>query len=593
VVETLKKDRLMCAVSIVAVIVLFSLLPHAEGVPTPKKYGGTLVLGHQQVPNTLNTVLWSDDRAGRGPAAQIYSNLVDFDRNYLYIPGLAEKWEISSDGLTYTFYLRKNVKWHDGKPFTSADVKYTFDLIESRKGFNWDLVKDYYDKMEIVDDYTVRMTLKKPNSAILSTLCDYYTKGYVILPKHIFEGTNVEKNPAVDAPIGTGPYKFVEWIRGVQVKLVANLEYFNGRPGADYLIFKYLDSPQAITSAFEAGEIDWTREPYASETDLVRIAKEKPGVVLGFMPPHKLSHIAFNMRIPPFDKLEVRYGVAYALNITELAKYTHPTRQPNPHVYHTGHWATDPNLVQPGYDPKKAEELLDAAGYRRGADGIRFRTKIIGIAGDADVSLTSEVIKEQLSKVGIAVEIENRPFPVFTTTVIEGVKKDPKAFEMALMGGAHGPDPSQFQLFVGTDKYRNIYGFSDPRVDQLFVEGVLKQNIEDRKKVYYEIQKLVLAQLPRLNYVAADAMVIYNDQWKDYWHKIDQAPYYVFSTVYWEKGTAAVATTPVTTAVTTGKTVTTTTPTTGIETIAPAAIAVVVIAAVLVVIMRRRRPKSQ
>jgi len=514
-----------------------------EGI-TCAKYGGTLVEAEGLFIKSLNPVAVYDVTAANH-VMNIYNNLVDLDRTWKPIPVLASSWEISSDGLIYTFHLQQNVKWHDGQPFTAADVKFTFDAIMNNEtnGYNRDLLKPFFDRVEVVDDYTVKLILKEANAGFLALLADPYSRSFVILPRHIYEGTDIKTNPANDRPIGTGPFKFVEWVKGSHISLVANKEYFLGRPCADNYVMLQTTSASATSTAFETGEVVYGMASYLplSPLDVVKYSQD-PRFTVDPLPTMRLMHVAFNMRIKPFNNLLVRQAMAYALDLDKLTQMAHPPlKQGEHHIYFTGHWATNPATLQPTYDPKKAEQLLDEAGYPRGANGIRFKTKLNYDIGHSTAVLAAEVLKDMWSKVGIDLELQPLEWAVYVSSIIEGVKKNPNAFQLAIQGGAQGPDPSVWQVYFGTDQYRNIYGFSNSRVDELFNEARLTGDIEQRKTYYYEIQELILNELPRINIYPDTDYGIASSDWRNFWFQIDNWPYQDESTAYWVKGSPATA----------------------------------------------------
>jgi peptide/nickel transport system substrate-binding protein len=591
----MKKCVVVLLLLLVPLILSCIPIPQVYGLEriTCAKYGGTLVEAEGLFIKSLNPVVVYDVTAANH-VMNIYNNLIDLDRTWKPIPVLASSWEISSDGLVYTFPLQKNVKWHDGQPFTAADVKFTFDAIMKREsGYNKDLLKPFFDRAEVVDDYTVKLILKEANAGFLALLADPYSRSFVILPRHIYEGTDIETNPANESPIGTGPFKFVEWVKGSHLSLVANEEYFLGRPCADKYVMLQSTSASATSAAFETGEVVYGMSSWLplSPLDVVTMSQD-PRYTVDLLPSMRLMHVAFNMRIKPFNNLLVRLAMGHALDLDKLAQLSHPPmKQGEHHIYFTGHWATNPATLQPAYDPQKAEQLLDEAGYPRGADGIRFKTKLNYDIGHKAAVLAAEVLKDMWKKVGIDLELQPLEWAVYVSSIIEGVKKNPNAFEVSIMGGAQTPDPSVWEVYFGTDKYRNIYGFSNSRVDELFTLGRSTADIEERKKYYYEIQELILAEFPRVNIYPDNDYGIASADWRNFWFQIDNWPYQDQSTAYWVKGR------PATTQMTTETTeLATTQPVVaGISAetaIAAAVVAVIVLAGVGFYLSRRRKDRS-
>ena len=228
------------------------LLAASLGAAQPSTAEETLVLSMSYEPKFLN-VNYDSDLGAPYQNMNIYSKLI----TYSYINAelhsdLAESWDISEDGLTYTFHLRQDVKWHDGQPFTAADVVWTIEdiLREGSAAVSYKMISDI-DTITAPDDFTVVITLKQPNSAFLANVASYY--GFNILPRHLYEGTDVRANPHNLAPVGTGPFKFAETVPGSHTVMVANPDYFGEGPYVDVLVFRTIPNLATAISALEAG----------------------------------------------------------------------------------------------------------------------------------------------------------------------------------------------------------------------------------------------------------------------------------------------------------------------------------------------------
>ena len=181
----------------------------------------------------------------------LFNGLTAHDKENNIEPALAESWEYDKENLTYTFHLRKDVKWHDGEPFTAEDVKYTYEIIKDPE-VGSEIATNYEDikNIEIVDDYTVKMVLQNENVALL----DYLTVG--VIPKHILDGQDITTSDFNRNPIGTGPYKLSLWDEGQSITLVKNEEYFRNDPKIDKIIFKIVDDSKARVIQLKSGELD-------------------------------------------------------------------------------------------------------------------------------------------------------------------------------------------------------------------------------------------------------------------------------------------------------------------------------------------------
>jgi len=193
----------------------------------PPAYGDILVRGDIGDASNLIPLLASDS-ASHAVGGMVFNGLVKYDKDMNIAGDLAESWDITQNGLVITFHLRKGVKWHDGKPFTAADVLYTYQVTTDPKtptAYAGDFLKT--KKAEALDDYTFRVTYDKPFAPALISWAS------AIMPKHLLEGKDITKSPLARHPIGTGPYKFKEWVAGQKIVLASNDDYFEGRPYLD------------------------------------------------------------------------------------------------------------------------------------------------------------------------------------------------------------------------------------------------------------------------------------------------------------------------------------------------------------------------
>ena len=484
----------------------------AAGAAAQPKGGGTLVVGVYTDPKFLNSNYDFDGQAYY-QNMNVMSKLVNTDYQTGKVhPDLATKWDVSPDGLTYTFQLREGVKWHDGKPFTSADVKWTYDdlIKEDMKAQAFRIITSL-KSVAAPDPKTVVFTLKETDALFLVGLSGYY--GANILPKHLYEGTDVRKNPYNLKPVGTGPFKVVDLVSGSYLSLEANPEYYGLGPYLDKLIFKVVPNLATMISTLETGEVGYSA-PSPPFGDVARL-RALPGMKVDEAPSQIVQWTAFNLSDPKFKDLRVRQAITHAVDPKAISTQVFAGLvTPSTATYiSTVPWAYNANAKQPAYDPVIAEKLLDEAGFKRGADGIRFKTRyaawISSLAGGPEMG---QVIKQQLGKVGIDVNLEIGEFALFNEKIIN--KRD---FEMTASGGPHGPDPSEFANFVGTGGTRNVMKYSNARVDELFKMGRKTIIEEERKKIYFEIQEIIAKDLPRMNLVEYTYMRPYRAEFHDFW----------------------------------------------------------------------------
>ena len=426
----------------------------------------------------------------------VYSALTRMDVKGNVSGDLAEHWEISPDGLTYTFHLRKNVLWHDGKPFSAADVKFSLGEANS-KLHPYRAPFRFVKSFEAPDDATFIMRLSEPQNALIKMIHNY---AGCILPKHLWEGTDFLKNPHNKAPIGTGAYKFVRYDVGDRVTLAKFDKYFlPNLPAFDELVIRIIPDPSARVAAFENNELDVMYSSAVPATQVARLAK-LPGVQ---MKPSNVAAAAYigyiNMRRAPYSDVRVRRALAHAIDRSFIRQNVLPGMSenmvgpvaPSNPLYNK-------ELKDYAFDPARAEQLLDEAGFKKGADGTRFEFRYLFSVNDLPAAKMGDVIARNLAAVGIK--------PVLTplergTWVTKSFTDD--AFDMTVGSFALGPDPD-----IGTERlynsnnihegvpFVNCSPYSNPEVDTLFDQQRVETDFARRKTIYDRIQELIWADIP-------------------------------------------------------------------------------------------------
>jgi len=447
----------------------------------------TLVVAFMGDPIWFNPCAKTDDY-GASVNRNIFDQLVAQDVNYNLVPQLATSWEVSEDGKEYTFHLRKGVKWHDGEAFTSRDVKYTLESIVNNKGAAYNNVA-MITEVVCPDDYTAVVKLQDPYAPFIPFLAWYGTQ---MMPAHLYEGTDWNDNPANQRPVGTGPFKFVEWIKGDHVTLTKNEEYWGEGPYVDRLVFKIIPDPNTALQAFLNGEadIDVNRPGF----NTLSILKMNPEVNVVINPSPSRYYLGFNITDParPSANLKVREAISCAINkqaivdkvlggFGGIGEYFYTPAIP---------WAIDTNVKAAIYDPARADKLLDEAGYARGNDGWRFALDLLYFQG-ADWTDMAAVIKENLEKVGIKVNLGEYEIATWIEKVLNAHN-----YDIALLNGFQGPDPANLTMRVATGGSLNIMGYSSEVVDWNLKEAAKISDIELRKPYYYAAQAQLAADVP-------------------------------------------------------------------------------------------------
>lgn len=494
------------AVRFIVLGMLFILVSQVAGCAPASKQpavpkGGTFLHWVYWEQPLINPVLSN----GTFAHSFIFDSLVLVDENGEIQPRLAEKWEISPDGLTYTFYLRKNVKWHDGEPFTSADVKFTYDTIMDPKTVtnlrSTFMIGSEVIKCETPDPYTVKFILPKPYAPFLGKLGNLYN-AIRIIPKHLLEGKDINDNDFNFKPVGTGPFKFQERKVGEYCVLVKNDDYFFP-VHLDKIILKVIPNAEANVAAFEKRELDNT---YLYDADVQRF-ENYPGVIQYRSNAGASAFLWLNVKSPLFSDKRVRQAIAYAIDKEAIAKtVTYGLAKASYNIYTQSGphaWVYNPNAPKYPYNPEKAKQILAELGWKPGPDGVlvkdgkRFHFVHYGQTGFAQYEKVNTMIQAQLAKIGIEMEIRLLEPAAFRQKLLEPV--DPREMDSHLTGG--GPpvfDPDWYDYFHSSmyPKGNNPYGYSNPRADQLLEEGRATTDKEARKKIYQELQNVIMEDIP-------------------------------------------------------------------------------------------------
>lgn len=475
--------------------------PAATAAPAGPAKGGTAVIAIDSDPESLNLGITSGYSAG-DVGAKIYNGLVWIDTNFAIKPSLAESWTISGDAKTYTFKLRQGVTWHDGKPFTSADVVYTFQEILGKFHPRSQALVKRMKSIEAPDANTVVITLNDAYAPLLLQLNVFEAP---MLPKHLFDGQgDVLKNPVNSKPVGTGPFKFVEWTKGATVKLARNDAYWEkGKPYLDNVVFPIVPQATNRATALETGEADFLSSFYVPLTDVERLSKnatleQKRGVAFP-----AIYFMMMNTTTKALATKEARQAVAFAVDRQRIVT------QANAGIGRVGRgpfgdgfkWLLDPSVDYSTMYPRdvaKAKTLLDGAGVTAGADGSRGKLRLIVDAARAPFITAAQIIKENLKEIGFDVEVQTLERAVMTTKVYTD-----RDFDLTLQSFVSSGDPAigYHRLYVTTTNKvasTNATGYSNAKVDELFAKAATTPEQKDRAGLYVEAQKILAADLPSL-----------------------------------------------------------------------------------------------
>ncbi len=481
--------------------------PKAKGPAVPA-YGDAMIEGSIGDASNLIPYLASDSSSS-AVTGLVFNGLLKIDKNLELAPSLAESWRISEDGLTITFKLRKDVRWHDGRPFTSADALFTWRFVTDPKTptpYAADFLR--ITKAEAPDPYTFIVHYDQPFARAL------YAWASDIVPKHLLEGRDVRTSPLARRPIGTGPYKFLEWRAGSKIVLTSNHDYFEGRPYLDRIIYRIIPDLATMFLELKAGNIDsmgLTPIQYARQTD-------SPAFKARFnkyrYPASSYTYLGYNLRLPMFADRRVRQALSYAINVEEiidgvLLGYGQPANGP----FKPGTWAHDPTLKPYPFDPAKAKKLLAEAGWTDSdGDGVLdkngspFAFTILTNQGNSARLKTAIIIQERLKQIGIKVKVRAVEWAAFIKNFIDQHK-----FEATILGWTLPADPDPNAVWHSSKAEKgglNFVGYKNPEVDALIETARTTFDQEVRKKAYYRFQRILHRDQPYTFLYVPDALPV-------------------------------------------------------------------------------------
>jgi len=494
-VDITRRTALMTSAAIAA-NVLDPMRAFAQPAPTR---GGVFTVHFATEQRILNPSL----QASTGVyivGSKMQEPLVDLDAEGRPAPCLAESWESSPDNKTHVFRLRKGVTWHDGKPFTSADVQFTA-MEMWKKILNYGTTLQLFlTAVETPDPHTAVFKYERPmpQGLLLRALPDL---GH-ISPRHIFETGDIRQNPANTAPVGTGPFKFVQYERGQHIIAERNPNYWReGRPYLDRIVWRVISDRSAAAAQLEAGQVLFAPFSSLAIADMQRLSKDPRFEVTtkGNEGNARTNTLEFNHRRPELADIRVRRAIAHAMNIPffidnflgTFAKLgTGPIPSTSKDYY-------PENMPQYAYDKALSEKLLDEAGFKRGADGTRFALKLLPAPWAEDIALFSTFIQQSLAAVGIKVDIVRNDAAGFLRSVYND-----HAFDLATGWHQYRSDPAVSTTVwyrSGSPKgapWTNQWGSTDATLDKIIDDAATEIDPVKRKALYADFVRRANTELP-------------------------------------------------------------------------------------------------
>jgi len=487
------------ALGTLAVLLIVTTSPAAA-----QKRGGTLVqLTYPEPPSLapyINTSL-----AVPQVSSKVYDGLVEYDFNLQPIPSLAESWTVAPDGKSITFKLRPGVKFHDGQPFTSADVQFSIMEVLKKvhpRGINF--LKEVA-AVETPEIYTAVIKLTEPAPYLMKALS---AADSPMLPKHIFEKGDIRNHENANKPVGTGPFKFVEWRRGELIRLDRNPDYWrSGQPYLDRIVVRFIPDAATRTALMENGEAHVAGYGALPYSDAKRLSTNS-GIEIttkGYEMFSMMNDLTFNTKRPPFDNVKVRQALSYAVDrqfvvdnvffgfgkpaTGQISSNFAASGLYNPNVRDY----SQPNALE------TANKLLDEAGFPRGANGTRFEITLDTLASYGDYyQREAEVIQQNFAKIGVKVTIRSeglatwlkRAFTDYDFDLTQNGLANLSDPVLGMHRAVHSRSIRQGSVFANGSRW------SSPKTDQLMDAAAKELDTDRRKELYAELQKILAEEAP-------------------------------------------------------------------------------------------------
>ncbi len=486
------------------------------------KQGGTMVMLVQPEPPSLASYLSTSGPIGM-VTSKVFDGLLEYDLELQPQPGLAESWTVAPDGLTLSFKIREGVTFHDGKPLTAEDVKFSIMDVAKVTHPRGPNTFRSVTEIETPDAHTVVLKLDKPAPYMLMAFSSYETP---ILPKHIYGEGDLRAHPSANKPVGSGPFKFVEWRKGSLIRLDRNENYWKeGQPYLDRIVARFIPDASTRTAALEKGEAHFAALGAVPFNDAKRLA-DHPNLTVTTKGHEMISPVAeilLNTRRAPLNDVKVRQAIAYAIDRNFVINniwfgYGKPATGPmSSNFAPSGLYTDKVKNYQVPDGVEIANKLLDEAGYEKKADGFRFGLMHDSLPYSQEWTRFGEYIAQALGKIGIKVTIRLEDVPRWLKRTYTDNDFDTTGNYLYNLSdpvvGVHRA-VSSYAIEKGR-VFSNGSGCSDPRVDELFAKATVEPDPKKRGVYYAEALEIVAENVPIIWTHEMNFPTVINNKFKD------------------------------------------------------------------------------
>jgi len=519
---------------LLTLFIVFTVLN--DGYADTTKRGGDLKFGTPFFPRTFNSALESGTPT-MVPGSMIFASLLEFDDKWQPHPYFAKSWKISEDGLSYTFNLIETATFHDGKPITSEDVAFSFNIIKKNHPFGVAMFKAV-NRVDTPDAHTAVFKLAQPHPALLYCLSPPL---FPILPKHVYNEKDhgpIRKNPANLKPVGSGPWKLTDFKTQDEYTLERYDKYFRaGRPYLDRIIVKRIKEQNALAIGLQKGDFDYTSH-FIQLQSIPRLKKDKHLKVTkkGYEAIGAQTYLEFNLRKKPLSDLRVRQAIYHAIDrdfITKKLQQERTVGMTGPLTHTSPFYAKDVTQYELNLD--KANKILDEAGYKKNTDGVRFSLVLDWIPPRTDMRPVAEWLKQQVLEIGIDIKLNVVDAPTWARRMMKW------EHDMTITGAFSYPDPviGIHRLYICDNIkhviFTNTSGYCNPEADELLASAAVEMDLGKRKKLYADWQQILAKELPGAWIYEQAYFTVFNNDLRNVPLSI-WGVYAPFDNVYWKDG---------------------------------------------------------
>jgi peptide/nickel transport system substrate-binding protein len=477
---------------VIALLVLLTLFGCHSAPRDPR----TVVFLIESSPSNLDPRIGTDAQSEHIDEL-LFDGLVARDSSFHFTPALAERWE-QPDPLTLIFHLRSGVRFHDGRPLTARDVQWTIDSMRTGKIITAKAATyAAVDHLETPDDRTVIFHLKRADNFLLTNLS---TGAMGIVPQG--SGRDFWRHP-----VGTGPFRFVSQQIDQNVVVERNPLSWSVVPTIERVRFAIV--PDAITESLELEKGSGDVAVNSLPMDTLPVLAARPHLAIEAVPGTQIQYLGFNLRDPLLKDARLRQAIACAIDRNLIVRTLQQGRaRPASSLLPTTHWAFTDNVARYDYDPARAAHLLDEAGFKLGVNGVRLHLTM-KTSTDEGTRLLAAVLQQQLSAVGIALELRSYEYATFYSDVTRGAFQ---LYSLRWIGGNEQPDIFSYAFSTArfSPQGANRGHYSNPQLDALLDDASSSADTARRRDDYFQAQQILARDLPAINLWYRDTVVVHN-----------------------------------------------------------------------------------